>query len=115
VFICALTLRVPQLSLLVAGPDWLTSVLAGMMGTSVWRVLAAQTAPTALLIAGPATAAGAFQLRVQEGQPWLALSSLLIIFAAGVQARRGSGRTCGVCVRASNRGGSARGTFRASG
>ena len=77
-----------QLSMLVAGPDWLTSVLAGMMGTSVWHVLAVQMAPTVLLIAGPATMAGAMQLRVQEGGSWQALSSLLLFFAAAVQVRQ---------------------------
>jgi hypothetical protein len=80
-----------QLSMLVAGPDWLTSVLAGMLGTNVWRVLAVQMAPTALLISGPATAAGAFQLRVAEGGNWLSLSSMLLFFAAVVQVRRGAG------------------------
>ena len=74
--------------MLVAGPDWLTSVLAGMLGTSVWHVLAVQMAPTVLLIAGPATMAGAMQLRVQEGDSWQALSSLLLFFAAAVQVRR---------------------------
>ena len=77
---------ITQLSLLVAGPDWLTGVLAGMLGTNVWHVLAAQTAPTALLIAGPATAAGAFLLRVGENKCFLSLCSLLLFFAAGVQA-----------------------------
>ena len=79
-----------QLSMLVAGPDWLTSVLAGMLGTSVWHVLAVQMAPTVLLIAGPATMAGAMQLRVQEGGSWQALSSLLLFFAAAVQVWQGA-------------------------
>jgi hypothetical protein len=78
---------ITQLSMLVAGPDWLTSVLAGMLGTNVLHVLTAQIAPTVLLIIGPATASGAFLMRVQEGNPWLAMSSLLLFFAAGVQAR----------------------------
>lgn len=75
-----------QLCMLVAGPDWLTSVLAGMHNTDVWRILGAQMAPTTLLIAGPATMAGAFQLRVSEGGSWLATSSLLQFFAAACQA-----------------------------
>jgi|Laugresbdmm110sn_1035088.scaffolds.fasta_scaffold237537_1 hypothetical protein len=78
-----------QLYLLVAGPDWLTSVLAGMMGTSVWRVLASQTAPSALLLSLPATFAGAFQLRIHEGGAFGALSSALLFLAAAVQARPG--------------------------
>ena len=73
--------------MLVAGPDWLTSVLAGMHNTDVWRILGAQMAPTTLLIAGPATMAGAFQLRVSEGGAWLATSSLLQFFAAACQVR----------------------------
>ena len=75
-----------QLCMLVAGPDWLTSVLAGMHNTDVWRILGSQMAPTTLLIAGPATMAGAFQLRVSEGGSWLATSSLLQFFAAACQA-----------------------------
>ena len=73
----------------MAGPDWLTSVLAGMMGTSVWRVLASQTAPSALLLSLPATFAGAFQLRIHEGGAFGALSSALLFLAAAVQARPG--------------------------
>ena len=73
--------------MLVAGPDWLTSVLAGMHNTDVWRILGAQMAPTTLLIAGPATMAGAFQLRGSEGGAWLATSSLLQVFAAACQGR----------------------------
>ena len=73
--------------MLVTGPDWLTSVLAGMLGTNEWHVLAAQVVPTALLISGPVTAAGAFQLRVPEGGAWPSLSSLLLFFAAAVQVR----------------------------
>ena len=69
----------------MAGPDWLTSVLAGMHNTNVWRILGAQMAPTTLLIAGPATMAGAFQTRVSEGGSWLATSSLLLFFAAACQ------------------------------
>jgi hypothetical protein len=84
--------------MLVAGPDWLTSVLAGMLGTNVWRVLALQMAPTALLIAGPATAAGAFQLRVAEGGSWLSLSSMLLFFAAVVQVRGTGGERAGSCL-----------------
>ena len=80
-------LRGLQLCMLVAGPDWLTSILAGMHNTNVWRILATQMAPTTLLIAGPATIAGAFQLRVPEGDAWLAVSSLLLFFAAACQAR----------------------------
>jgi len=76
-----------QLCMLVAGPDWLTSVLAGMHNTNVWRILGAQMAPTTLLIAGPATMAGAFQLRVPEGGSWSAASSLLLIWAAACQVR----------------------------
>jgi hypothetical protein len=76
-----------QLCMLVAGPDWLTGVLSGMHNTNVWRILSVQMAPTTLLIAGPATMAGAFQVRVSEGGAWLATSSLLLFFAAACQAR----------------------------
>jgi hypothetical protein len=44
-------------------------------------------APTTLLIAGPATMAGGFQIRVSEGGAWLATSSLLLFFAAACQVR----------------------------
>jgi hypothetical protein len=80
-------LRGMQLCMLVAGPDWLTGVLSGMHNTNVWRILAVQMAPTTLLIAGPATMAGAFQIRVTEGGAWLGTSSLLLFFAAACQAR----------------------------
>lgn len=80
-------LRNLQLCMLVAGPDWLTGVLSGMHNTNVWRILSVQMAPTTLLIAGPASLAGAFQVRVSEGGSWLATSSLLLFFAAACQAR----------------------------
>ena len=69
----------------MAGPDWLTVVLAGMHNTDVWRNLSVQMPPTTLLIAGPATMAGAFQIRVAEGGAWLGTSSLLLFFAAACQ------------------------------
>ena len=85
-----------QLAILVAGPDWLTSVLAGMLGTDVFHVLAWQMPPTVLLISGPATLAGAFQLRAAVDAGLQPLSSLLLFFVALVQVRLGSG-CCAAC------------------
>ena len=80
--------------MLVTGPDWLTTVLAGMLGTNVWHVLTVQMGPTALLISGPATAAGAFQLRVQDDNVYGELSSLLLFFAAAIQVRHDCSAAC---------------------
>lgn len=74
-----------QLYLLVAGPDWLTAVLAGMLGTNVWHILASQTLPSAMLLSLPATLAGAFQLRLRDAGFYGPVSSALIFLAAATQ------------------------------
>ena len=74
-----------QLYLLVAGPDWLTAVLSGMLGTNVWHILLSQTLPSVILLSLPATLAGAFQLRLHDAGFYGPVSSALIFLAAATQ------------------------------
>ena len=77
-----------KLTLLVAGPDWGVPIISAMLGMPLRALLAQQTLPIAMLISGPATIAGALQLRLREPQPlplWGSLSGGLLIFSAALQ------------------------------
>lgn len=72
-------LSVSKVMILIGGPDWPTSVLAGILGTNVWQMMLG-TIPIAPVVSLCVTA-GAFQLKKDLGPTWSAMSSVFLTLA----------------------------------
>jgi len=76
-----------KVAILIGGPDWPTSVLTGILGLNLWKMLFASL-PIIFLIA-PTSVAGALQLKVRDGGIWEGIASLALAVTGLVQGAAG--------------------------
>ena len=72
-----------KVSVLCGGPDWPTAVLCGILRADLAQMLLGLS--PIFLLTVPTSMAGAFQLRVNEGDGWVTASSMMLLLAGGAQ------------------------------